>query len=110
MLSPVRALRRAATRFRPCRPFWLGTPLRATIAPAASGDGYVLLIRYAQGTEWVDLPTRTGPYDRPDEREFTAVAAALAARGLTRITPWQIDTDAHLCAPISPIRKEARRG
>ncbi|PZF99494.1 hypothetical protein [Micromonospora deserti] len=110
MLSPLRALRRAATRLRPRRPFWLGRPLRATIAPATSG-GYVLLIRYAQGTEWVFLPTRTQPYQRPDEREFTAVAAALATRGLIRTTPWHIDTDANLCADITPAtRKEARRG
>jgi len=118
MLSPLRALRRAAARLRPRRLFWLGAPLRATIAPAACG-GYVLLIDYAQGTEWVSLPTRTEPYDRPDEREFTAVAAALAERRLTRTTPWQIDTDARLFVDIAAIRtvsrtsatrKEARRG
>ncbi|MET8123426.1 hypothetical protein [Micromonospora sp. NPDC005291] len=110
MLSPLRALRTAATRLRPRRPYWLGTPLRATIAPAACG-GYVLLIHYTNGVEWVSsLPTRTEEYDRPDEREFTAVAAALATRGLTRTTPWQIDQHARLCAPIAVIRtgKESR--
>ncbi|MET8371784.1 hypothetical protein [Micromonospora profundi] len=109
MLSPLRTLRKAATRLRPRRPIWLGTPLRATITPAASG-GYTLLIDYNQGTEWVDLPTRMQEYDRPDEREFTAVAAALAARGLIRTTGWQIDTHGRLCAPIAVIRtgKESR--
>ncbi|MEU5939042.1 hypothetical protein ABZ807_07595 [Micromonospora sp. NPDC047548] len=110
MLSPLRALLKAATRLRPRRPIWLGTPLRATIAPAACG-GYILLIRYTQGTEWVSsLPTRMEEYDRPDEREFTAVAAALAERGLMRTTPWQIDQYARLCAPIAVIRpgKESR--
>ncbi|MEV6375803.1 hypothetical protein [Micromonospora musae] len=117
MLSPLRALLKAASRLRPRRPIWLGTPLRATIAPAASG-GYTLLVHYAQGVEWVDLPLRMEDYDRPDEREFTAVAAALAARGLTRTTPWCIDAYARLCAPIAvirstsrtPARKEDRRG
>ena len=118
MLSSLRALRTAVARLRPRRPLWLGTPLRATIAPAACG-GYTLLIDYNQGTEWVDLPLRMEPYDRPDEREFTAVAAALAERGLTRTTPWQIDLHARLCADIAAIRttsrtlatrKEARRG
>ncbi|WP_258402643.1 hypothetical protein [Micromonospora saelicesensis] len=94
---------------RPRRPIWLGTPLRATITAAASG-GYTLLIDYNQGTEWVDLPIRMQEYDRPDEREFTAVAAALAARRLIRTTPWQIDAHGRLCAPIAVIRtgKESR--
>ncbi|MEE6260188.1 hypothetical protein [Plantactinospora sonchi] len=103
----MRALRRAATRLRPRRPYWLGTPLRATIAAAACG-GYILLITYSQGTERVHLPTRMEEYDRPDEREFAAVATALAERGLTRTTPWQIDAYGRLCAPIAS--KEARRG
>ncbi|RKN44306.1 hypothetical protein [Micromonospora endolithica] len=110
MLSPRRALRAAAARLLPRRPYWLGTPLRATIAAVTSGGGYVLLITYSQGTEWVDLPARTEPYDRPDDREFTAVAAALAARGLARTEAWAIDTNARLCASINPVRKEARRG
>ncbi|RAO47421.1 hypothetical protein ONO86_02968 [Micromonospora noduli] len=109
MLSPLRALRKAATRLRPRRPIWLGTPLRATITAAASG-GYTLLIDYNQGTEWVDLPLRMEEYDRPDEREFTAVAAALTARSLIRTTPWQIDAYGRLCAPLAVIRtgKESR--
>lgn len=118
MLSPLRALLKAASRLRPRRPISLGTPLRATIAPAACG-GYILLIDYAQGTEWVSsLPARTEPYNRPDEREFTAVAAALAARGLMRTSPWQIDGYGRLCIDIAvirstsrtPARKEDRRG
>ncbi|MER7894357.1 hypothetical protein ABTX15_31590 [Micromonospora sp. NPDC094482] len=103
MLSPLEALRKAATRWRHRRPIWLGIPLRATIAAAACG-GYTLLIQYSQGTEWVDLPIRMQEYDRPDEREFTAVAAALAERGLMRTTAWQIDQYARLCAPIAAIR------
>ncbi|SCF05473.1 hypothetical protein [Micromonospora tulbaghiae] len=103
MLSPRRALRAAAARLRHRRPYWLGTPLRATITAAASG-GYTLLIDYNQGTEWVDLPPRTEPYDRPDEREFTAVAAALAARRLIRTTPWQIDAHGRLFAPVVVFR------
>jgi hypothetical protein len=95
------------TRLRPRRPIWLGTPLRATIAPAACG-GYTLLIHYTQGVERVDLPLRMEDYDRPDEREFTAVAVALAERGLTRTTPWQIDAYARLCAPIAVVRDPSR--
>ncbi|MFF4879723.1 hypothetical protein [Micromonospora sp. NPDC000668] len=109
MLSSLRKLLIAA-RLRPRRPYWLGTPLRATIAAAACG-GYILLIDYAQGTEWVSsLTTRMEEYDRPDEREFAAVAAALAARGLIRTTAWQIDAYGRLCAPIAVIRtgKESR--
>ncbi|MEV6695081.1 hypothetical protein AB0M35_26765 [Micromonospora sp. NPDC051196] len=102
MLSPLRALRNAVARLRPRRPLLIGTPLRVTITAAACG-GYTLLIHYTQGTEWVDLPTRMEDYDRPDEREFTAVAAALASRGLTRTTGWQIDTYGRLCAPIAVI-------
>lgn len=109
MLSPLRALRNAVARWRPRRPALVGTPVRATITAAACG-GYTLLIHYTQGTEWVDLPLRMEDYDRPDEREFTAVAAALAARDLTRLTPWQIDAYGRLCAPIAVIRKEADRG
>ncbi|MGC5330676.1 hypothetical protein [Micromonospora sp. DT62] len=109
MLSPLRALRRAVIRSRPRRRLWLGTPLRATIAAAACG-GYILLLHYTQGVERVDLPLRMEEYDRPDEREFTAVAAALASRGLTRTTSWQIDAYGRLCAPIAVIRpgKESR--
>ncbi|MDO3687360.1 hypothetical protein [Micromonospora sp. C28ISP2-4] len=103
MLLPLRALRTAVARLRTHRPFWLGTPLRATIAPAASG-GYTLLIDYNQGTEWVELPTRVQPYDRPDEREFTAATAALAERRLIRTTPWQIDAHGRLCAPVVVFR------
>ncbi|MFV2099818.1 hypothetical protein [Micromonospora sp. LOL_024] len=109
MLSPRRALRNAVARWRPRRPFLIGTPLRATITAAASG-GYTLLIQYSQGTEWVDLPLRMEGYDRPDEREFDAVAVALASRGLTRTTAWQIDAYGRLCAPIAVNRcgKEPR--
>lgn len=104
MLSPIQALRRAVARVRPRPRWWLGTPLRATIAPAAHG-GYLLLIHYTQGTEWVStLPVRTSQPDRPTEGEFTAVADALTARGLTRTSPWQIDADARLCTDIAAVR------
>ncbi|NIL56231.1 hypothetical protein HCB18_04185 [Salinispora arenicola] len=104
MLSPMQVLRRAAARFRPRPRWWLGTPLRATIAPATHG-GYLLLIHYTQGTEWVStLPTRTTP-GRHDERELAAVADALSARGLTRTSPWQIDSDARLCTDITTVRR-----
>ncbi|WP_018218223.1 hypothetical protein [Salinispora vitiensis] len=113
MLSPIQALRRAVARVRPRPRWWLGTPLRATIAPAASG-GYLLLIHCTQGTEWVrTLPRRNGTPDRPDEGEFAAVADALTARGLTRTSPWHIDSDARLCTDITTTRatgKEDRRG
>lgn len=113
MLSPIQALRRVAARVRPRPRWWLGTPLRATIAPATHG-GYLLLIHYTQGTEWVrTLPAHTSQPDRPNEGEFAAVADALTARGLTRTSPWHIDSDARLFTDITTTRAtgtEDRRG
>jgi hypothetical protein len=83
--------------------WWLGKPYRATIAPAAGRAGYVLKIGHRQGVEWVDLPARSETPSRPDEREFAAASAALAARGLAWVLPWELDGDGNLTAP-SPQR------
>jgi hypothetical protein len=102
MLPPQRALLTALSRFRPRPMWWLGRPYRVTIAAAASG-GYLLLIHHTQGTEWIELPTRTEPYDHPDEREFSAAADALAARRLAWVLPWQLDANGSLTAPITTL-------
>jgi hypothetical protein len=98
-------LRWLLARCRPRRNFWLGRPLRATIARDTNGR-YVLRIHYTQGTDWVCLPaTMSMPAWResapPDDRQLAAVAAALADRSLARTTSWQIDTNADLCAPLT---------
>jgi hypothetical protein len=87
----------------------LGTPQRATIAACGCG-GYLLLIDYTDGREWLDLPLRTEEYDHPDEREFTAAAEHLAARGLAWVLPWQLDGHGNLTAPvIATTGREAGR-
>jgi hypothetical protein len=99
MLPSLQAL---LSRFRPPRKPWLGRAYRVTIAPAACG-GYVMRIHHTQGTDWVDLPLRMEEYDRPDEREFTVAAAALAERGLTWVLPWQLGTNGVLTAPVTTL-------
>jgi hypothetical protein len=65
-----------------------GRAVRAVIAPAGCG-GYLLFIEYHR-REWIgDMPTRFETYDSPDDREFTAAATALAARGLAPVGAWQ---------------------
>jgi hypothetical protein len=86
--------------------WWLGRAHTATIAPAPSGGGYMLKILHSQSCEWVPLPPRTWVYDRPDEREFSAASTALAARGLTWVLPWGLDTDGNLTAPVEPLSPE----
>ena len=105
MLPPLRAL---WSRLRLLGPVGvlLGTPQRATIAAAACG-GYLMFIDYSDGREWLDLPLRMEEYDHPDEREFTAAAAHLAARGLAWVLPWQLTAAGDLTAPVVPVaRKE----
>jgi hypothetical protein len=90
----------------------LGTPQRATIVPYACG-GYLLLIDYDQGRERLDLADRSGDlrdYDHPDERDFTAAAEHLAARGLAWLLPWQLDGHGNLTAPVIAMtgREESR--
>lgn len=92
-------------RLRPRPRWWLGEPYRVTIGAAACG-GYVLLIHHTQGTEWVDLPLRTEEYDHPDEREFAAASAALAARQLAWVLPWQLTANGSLIAPIISLARE----
>jgi hypothetical protein len=93
------ALHAWLTRFRPTDRWWLGTPYRVVIVPAACG-GYTLMIVCPQGVDWVDLPLRDDDYDHPDDREFTAASAALAARGLVWVLPWQLDEHGNLTAPV----------
>jgi hypothetical protein len=111
MLPPLRALLTAAAyvRCRYRRPLLLGVPYRATIAAAAC-DGYLLLISYTNGTEWLDLGHRAEAYDHPDEREFAAAADLLAARGLDWVLPWELDRQGNLTAPVTataPTWKES---
>lgn len=113
-MPSLRAVLAALGRLRP-RPNWfLSRPRRATIA-AAAPTGYVLLINYTNGTDWVTLLTRRPGEewtalatditdDRPNEHELTAVDAALAERRLTRTEPWGIDANGRLCAAIAVIR------
>jgi hypothetical protein len=101
MLPSLRVL---AARLRPRPAFWLGKPIRVTIAAAACG-GYILRIHHTQGVEWIDLPDRTEAYDRPDEREFTAAAAALTGRRLVWVLPWELDECGNLTAPAVPAER-----
>jgi hypothetical protein len=116
MLPSLRALLSALTRLRPRRNWFLGTPQRATIAAVAPA-GYILLIDYTNGRDWVTLPARRPGEewtalstavtdDRPDERELTAVDAALADRRLIRTQPWGIDNNGRLCADIAVIHPQ----
>jgi hypothetical protein len=103
MLSPMGSVRSVLARLRP-RPNWfLGVPQRATVA-AVIPAGYILLIDYSNGRDWVSLPPRRAGEewsalsteatdDRPTEQELAAVDAALAARRLVRNEPWGIDVD-----------------
>ena len=103
-----RLLARLWTQVRPRPKWWLGTPYRATIAPAARG-GYVLKIHHTQGTEWVKLPPRTRVYDRPDERAFAAAAEALAARRLAWVLPWELNGNGDLTAAVTDLNREEHR-
>jgi hypothetical protein len=118
MLPSLQVLLTALTRLRP-RPNWfLGAPRRVTIA-AVVPAGYILLIDYTNGRDWVTLPTRrpgdqwtalstdVGD-DRPDERELMAVDAALADRRLIRTESWGIDINGRLCASIA-VARDTRR-
>ncbi len=89
--------------------WWLGRPVRATIRPVSWGDGYALAIQHTEGVEWIDLPGRTRVYDHPDKPEFDATAAALAARGLAWVLPWELDERGNLTAPVTPLRKDTDR-
>jgi hypothetical protein len=104
MLPPLRALFSRVRLLGPVAVL-LGTPQRATIAPYACG-GYMLLIDYTDGRERLDLPRRAEEYDRPDDREFTAAAGHLAARGLAWVLPWQLDVHGNLTAPVVPVDRE----
>jgi hypothetical protein len=94
--------------------WFLGSPQRATVA-AVVPAGYVLLIDYTNGRDWVTLRPRhpgeqwtalsTRPTDdRPIESELAAVDAALSARRLVRTEPWGIDVEGRLCASIQIAR------
>jgi hypothetical protein len=118
MLPPLQSLLTALVGLRPRPNWWLGVPQRATIAAVAPA-GYILLIDYSNGRDWVSLPTRQPgddwtalstrvTDDRPDDGELTAVDAALAVRRLARIEPWGIDIDGRLCASVTATR--AARG
>jgi hypothetical protein len=107
MLPPLRALWSRVRLLGPVAVL-LGTPQRATIAPYACG-GYMLLIDYDQGRERLDLADRSGDlhdYDRPDDRDFTAAADHMAARGLAWVLPWQLDPHGNLTAPVVPVTGE----
>jgi hypothetical protein len=101
MFPPLTSIRAALVRagLWPRPLWWLGKPRWVTIAPTAGG--YVLQIHHTQGVEWVDLPPRTGTFDRPDAREFTAASAALAVRGLVWELPWLLDRSGHLTALVT---------
>jgi hypothetical protein len=100
--------------------WFLGSPQRATVA-AVVPAGYVLLIDYTNGRDWVTLPPRhpgeewtalsTHPTDdRPNESELAAVDEALAARRLVRTEPWGIDVESRLCASIEIVRAADQSG
>ncbi|GAA1879147.1 hypothetical protein [Asanoa iriomotensis] len=104
MLTSLRAMWRAAVaRFRPRPLWWLGRPLRATIARDTDG-AYLLRIAYTQGVDWVALPAGAHPSDPPDADQLAAVAVALAERNLQPTEPWAIDTNAELCASLVATR------
>ncbi|GIF66746.1 hypothetical protein Ais01nite_47810 [Asanoa ishikariensis] len=103
MLSPLHVLRAALARYRPRRMFWLGRPLRATIARDADGS-CVLRIAYTQGVDWVALPATRDPSGPPDDDQLAAVAVALADRSLRPTEPWAIDTNAELCTSLVATR------
>jgi hypothetical protein len=112
MFNPWPAVRRALTYSRP-RPNWfLGAPQRATIA-AVNPTGYILLIDYTNGRDWVDLPGRSQDWtalspraadERPSDEELAAVDVELSRRRLLRTQPWGIDTEGRLCAAVISTR------
>lgn len=114
MFRPRRAVRTALAHLRP-RPNWfLGAPQRATIA-AVNPAGYILLIDYTNGRDWVDFPGRRRGKDwtalsthatdeRPNDDELTAVDAELSTRRLVRTQAWGVDSEGRLCAPVSTTR------
>jgi hypothetical protein len=107
MLPPLHALFSRVRLLGPVAVL-LGTPQRATIAPYACG-GYMLLIDYTDGRERLDLADRYDnlhDYDHPDDRDFTAAADHLAARGLAWVLPWALDQHGNLTAPIVPVARE----
>ena len=105
MLPPLRYLLHRLlyllSQARPRLRWLLGKPSRITIAAYSEG-GYMLKIHHAEGVEWVRLTTDTGR-TMPDERDFTATADALTARGLTWVPPWALDQDGNLTAPVVPL-------
>jgi hypothetical protein len=112
MFNPWPAARRVLALLRPPPNWFLGRPQRATIA-AVNPAGYILLIDYTNGRDWVDLPgreqdwttlsTRTAD-ERPSDDELTAVDVELARRRLLRTQPWGIDTEGRLCASVISAR------
>ena len=117
MSSPFRVLLTALARFLPHPRWWLGKPLRATIAPVEP-SGHVLLVAYTNGTDWATLsPDDDGPEwtalstrvtdDPLQAAEFTEVETALAKLRLVRTEPWAIDADGRLCASIAVERAAA---
>src|SRR3954447_14327664 len=103
MQPTVQKLLTALRRFGPRSNWFLGTPLRATIAPVLPA-GYILLIDYSNGRDWVTLHGGQPGEDwtslatevtdgRPTEQDLAAIDAALADRQLSRTEPWGIDLE-----------------
>ncbi|MDT4991083.1 MAG: hypothetical protein QOH97_975 [Actinoplanes sp.] len=114
MFRTRQAVRTALAHLGP-RPNWfLGTPQRATIA-AVNPVGYILLIDYTNGRDWVDLPGRrqsenwtalstSADDNRPSDEELNAVDTELTTRRLVRIEAWGVDVEGRLCASVRIIR------
>jgi hypothetical protein len=89
MFNPWPAARRALASLRPPPNWFLGRPQRATIA-AVNPAGYILLIDYTNGRDWVDLPGREQDWtnlstraadERPSDDELTAPSTSNSPDG-----------------------------